>query len=200
MTKYCDVHGAVEASNDQTICGILFGGSAMCGTLLKPTPEDLVKRARPALQGEQSRTADAGEREGRSDKLRHQDAFLLAFRSCASVSDACRTADLGRTQVYEWLKDPAFERDFLEAGKLAAQHIVDEGLRRAMAGSDRLMVKMLESISDDRVPLGWKFNRPQKHEHGTQPGHPMELNVSASEQLHSRIASLVAGSTEAKTS
>lgn len=203
MTKYCDVHGAVEASNDQTICGILFGGNAMCRTFLKPTPEELVKRAMATPQVGQVQPNSTPNTRDEEGKAMRQGAFLAAYGKTGRLSKAAAIAEVDRTTHYNWLKDPEYSRAFENAKRLAFHTLADEAWRRAMGedcaqASDRLMIKLLESLGPGAGHP--EYGPAVKHEHSTAPGRPMEVNVSASEQLHSRIASLVAGSTEAKTS
>jgi hypothetical protein len=207
MTKYCDVHGAVEVSGltgDQ-VCPMLLDGNTTCGTVLKATPEALARRlgvpgpaadpiAGTTGQGQPKPTPNARDEDG---KRMRQGAFLAAYGKTGRISKAAEIADVDRCTHYDWLKnDPAYSRAFDESKRLAFQHLADEAWRRAMGAdgsqaSDRLMIKLLESLGP--ATGNPEYGPAIKHEHSTAPGRPLEMNVSASELLHSRITSLLTG-------
>jgi hypothetical protein len=133
----------------------------------------------------------------REDGVRmRQFAFLAAYGKSGRISAAAAMAEIDRGTHYDWLKDQAYRDAFMVAGVLAFQNLEDEAIRRAMGAdgaspSDRLMIKLLESLGPT---VGRKEYAPNvKHEHGGAGGGPIDLNVSASEILLSRIAGLVTG-------
>lgn len=191
VTKYCDMHGAVQVGESDQAC-------PECHTKLKATPEELVKRSAVSQQTAQNSTPIAQAREPRSDKLLHQGAFLAAYRRLGVIGKAATEAGVDRRRHYEWLEGPEYERAFKEAHRDCIDDLVDHVVSRARGldgspGSDRLAMKLLESIPADRMPAGWKFNNPTKHEHSGPGGKPIEHNVSPAEQLLSRISSLAPG-------
>jgi hypothetical protein len=226
MTNYCDVHGAVEVPEDVTTCQTWLSlnpaTGGQCGTVLKATPEELARRAgmptafgmapeapappesytgRPAAESQPNSTVHARDEDG---KRMRQGAFLSAYGKTGRISRAAEIAEIDRGSHYEWLKtDPAYSRQFDQAKRLAFQSLADEAWRRAMGedgtqASDRLMIKLLESLGP--ATGNPEYGPAIKHEHSTAPGRPMELNVSATELLHSRVASLVTGAPADKAS
>jgi len=197
VTKYCDAHGAVEVGEGTTVC-------PKCQTILKDTPEELVTAGRVSQQTAQNSTPIAQARE-RSDKVLHQGAFLAAYVQVGDISKAALKAGINRRRHYEWLQDPEYEAEFKAAQRDGIDDLVGHCVIRARGldgspSSDRLTIKLLESIPADRMPVGWKFNNPTKHEHSGPGGKPIEHNVSPAEQLFSRISSLAPGSGETPTS
>jgi hypothetical protein len=64
-----------------------------------------------------------------------QNAVLAAFRTTASVSRACKAAEVSRRQHYTWLEeDPHYAAQFETAKEEAAQQLEDEAVRRAYQG------------------------------------------------------------------
>jgi hypothetical protein len=72
--------------------------------------------------------------------------FLDALRACGSVRQACRQTGVTRSTVYEWRNgDPEFRAQWDEALEQGLDALEDEGMRRAFAGSDRLLMYMLSN-------------------------------------------------------
>lgn len=66
-----------------------------------------------------------------------QRAVLAAFRTTASVTRACKAAEVSRRQHYVWLaEDAEYRQAFEEAKPEAAQMLEDEAVRRAYRGYD----------------------------------------------------------------
>ena len=199
VTKYCDVHGGVIVPVETQAC-------PTCQTMLKGTPEELVGRAvvtQGSTETAQNSTPIAQARE-RADKTLHQGAFLAAYARRGDISKAADEAGVNRRRHYEWLKDPDYEAAFKAAHQDCIDDLVGHVVNRARGldgspASDRLAIKLLESIPSDRMPVGWKFNNPTKHEHSGPGGKPIEHNVSPAEQLLSRISSLTPGAGETPT-
>lgn len=192
MTLYCDAHGAVEVAGPPP--GAKLPACPQCHTILKATPEELVRRGLPATiqLNPTANTREAG-------VLMRQGAFLSAYQKTGRINKAAVMAEVDRTTHYEWLRDPDYSRAFEQAKLLAFQNLADEAWRRAMGEdgatvSDRLMIKLLESLGP--VAGHPEYGIRSTHELTTAPGKPLELNVSPSEQLLSRIAGLVTGSSE----
>lgn len=66
-----------------------------------------------------------------------REAFLAAFSECGNVSVACKASKVGRTTVYQWLKEPAFIESFHEMEGRAVKVLEDEAVRRAVNGVSR---------------------------------------------------------------
>jgi hypothetical protein len=73
--------------------------------------------------------------------------FLNALSEHANVREVCRRLGVTRNALYLWRSDdPAFARDWDAALALGADRLEDEAKRRAMAGSDYLMVFLLRAL------------------------------------------------------
>jgi hypothetical protein len=201
MTKYCDIHGAVDVADDVTTCQAALT-SGPCSTVLKASATDLEGNRRAAAQAAAVPIVRLDSTPNARDEatIMRQGAFLSAFGKTGRISKASLIAEVDRTTHYVWLKhDPEYSRAFDQAKRLAFQNLADEAWRRAMGedgsvGSDRLMIKLLESLGP--ATGNPEYGPAVKHEHSTAPGKPFELNVSATEQLHSRVTSLITGATE----
>lgn len=140
----------------------------------------------------QNVTVHAREAEEHSDKRARQGAFLAAYETLGRVMPSAEAAGVDRRQHYRWLKEPWYAEAFKESDEIATQMLEDEAVRRARGidgaqPSDRLLIKLLESKRPE------VYNHPSKHEHSGTGNRPIEMNVSASELLLSRIAALASG-------
>jgi hypothetical protein len=87
----------------------------------------------------------------RAELNRRQGAFLAAFEKCGRICDAAELAAIERTTHYWWLKnDPSYKAAFEDSKVLVAQNLMDEAAKRAMAGSDRLLERLLEAHYPER--------------------------------------------------
>ena len=111
-------------------------------------------------------------------------AFLAAYIRCASITTAAKRAKCSREAHYAWLReDPAYSKAFKQAIDLAGDSLEDEAARRAFAGSDVLMIFLLKGVKP------WKYR--ERYEFSGPNGKPIEHNISATESLMGRIASIV---------
>jgi hypothetical protein len=79
---------------------------------------------------------------------------LVAIAGGATLSDAADHAGCGRGAVWEWRRDdPVFAKDFEQAYSLGTDVLEKEATRRAMEGSDLLLLFLLKSRNPAR------FNR-----------------------------------------
>jgi hypothetical protein len=73
-------------------------------------------------------------------------AFLTALAAGHSVTTACQLSRLGRTAAYAWRSDdPAFAAEWQDAADAGIDLLEDEARRRAMAGSDLLLIFLLRN-------------------------------------------------------
>jgi hypothetical protein len=80
-----------------------------------------------------------------------RETFLQALGQCGNVTGSCEALSISRTQVYYWRNtDPEFARQWDEAVALGGEALEDECRRRAMAGSDALMVFMLRALKPEK--------------------------------------------------
>lgn len=64
-------------------------------------------------------------------------AFLAAYATVGLIAPACRKAQCGRTQVYQWMKDPEFKSRMDAAREEACDTLEAEAMRRAVNGYDQ---------------------------------------------------------------
>jgi hypothetical protein len=76
--------------------------------------------------------------------------FLELLGECGNVSAACFTIGVGRASMYEWkAQDPEFSDAWDEALVLGVAGMEDRAIEQAMAGSDRLMMFLLQARKPD---------------------------------------------------
>jgi hypothetical protein len=72
---------------------------------------------------------------------------LDAYRKLGTVVAACQAAGVGRRTWYWWRsEDPAFLEAVHEAEDAVADSLEQEAIRRAIDGSDLLLIFMLKSL------------------------------------------------------
>lgn len=113
--------------------------------------------------------------DGRSVKRRlererwdKREAFLAAFARTASITQAAKASHTDRISHYDWLKkSPEYAEKFRKLVDIAADALEDEAVRRAMDGSDALLLNLLRA---------WK---PDKYRHKTEISGPNGLPIPA---------------------
>jgi hypothetical protein len=77
-------------------------------------------------------------------------AFLTALAAGHSVATACQLSRIGRTAAYAWRDvDPTFAAEWHDAAEAGIDLLEDEARRRAMAGSDLLLIFLLRNRRPD---------------------------------------------------
>jgi hypothetical protein len=77
--------------------------------------------------------------------------FLELLGESGNVAATCAALGLHRPVIYAWRHaDPAFARDWDNALQLGSEAIEDEARRRAMAGSDYLLVFLLKGLKPEK--------------------------------------------------
>jgi len=77
-------------------------------------------------------------------------SFLTALAAGHSGTAACHLSRLGRTAAYAWRNDdPVFAAEWLDAAEAGIDLLEDEARRRAMAGSDLLLIFLLRNRRPD---------------------------------------------------
>jgi transposase len=120
----------------------------------------------------------------RTDRARA--VFIETLRETCNVSEAARTAGVGRRTVYDWKDaDAEFSAAWEEAEAEAVDNLEGVVYRRAMAGeSDRLAEILL------------KAHRPEKYveryraELTGKDGGPVEYRNLSEEEINARLAAL----------
>lgn len=117
-------------------------------------------------------------------------AFLAAYEECGTISRACKSAQVSRTNVYNWLADDAEFAEAFEHAKLCfAETLEDEAKRRAVDGieiplcnkngevvgykhvySDTLLIFLLNGALPDKYA---QRNKNENHNSGA-----VNVNVS----------------------
>ena len=102
-----------------------------------------------------------------------QDQFLELIRDHATT-DAAAAAAVGssRFTVCRWKRDdPAFKARYDEARKIGLEHLVREAERRALNGSDKLMMFLLEHYDRER------FGKREEINLGNAGGKPLRITA-----------------------
>lgn len=77
--------------------------------------------------------------------------FLGALEMGVSVAAACDVAKISSQSAYKWRdEDPVFARHWDESIENGTDRLEDEAVRRAMAGSDTLLIFMLKGRRGDK--------------------------------------------------
>lgn len=67
-------------------------------------------------------------------------AFLAAYALTGNISRAAQSAQIDRTNHYDWLGDPAYAQRFEEAKREAAELLEAEARRRAVEGIEEPVI------------------------------------------------------------
>ena len=75
-----------------------------------------------------------------------QTTVLKAFVQCLKVGEACKSADVPRANWYNWMRsDPGFRATVQQILEASTDELEMEGMRRAMEGSDQLLMFFLKT-------------------------------------------------------
>jgi hypothetical protein len=74
----------------------------------------------------------------------NQRRFLTAYSQCASITTAAETAGVVRQNHYVWLRLAEYAAAFASAKEAAVERLEGECYRRAMRGSDNLLMFALK--------------------------------------------------------
>lgn len=86
----------------------------------------------------------------RALRLKKQ-AFITAYQQCATITGAAAAVGVHRSQHYSWLdKDPWYVDQFEHAEQSVVDMLESEAVRRAIAGSDTLLIFLLKGLRPDR--------------------------------------------------
>lgn len=78
--------------------------------------------------------------------LQRQKRYLAAYAECGSLKEAAQITGIGKSAHYEWLaKYPEYRVAYETATQRAIDSLEEEAKRRAMVGSDNLMMFMLKA-------------------------------------------------------
>lgn len=113
-------------------------------------------------------------------------AFLDAFAQSGMVSEACRSVGIDRSTAYKTRqRDEAFALAWADVEERSTEELEREAKRRAVDGSDTLMIFLL------------KARRPEKYRENVKIEHAgsikQDLSSVDSEQLRERARALIDG-------
>jgi hypothetical protein len=109
-----------------------------------------------------------------------RDTFLRVLAECGHVSASAEAAGIGRAALYKWRQDdPNFAAAWEEALVVGADALEDEAKRRAMDGSDALLIFLLKGLKADRFG--------QKSQIDITNNLQMDLRKMPIEELYKRL-------------
>ena len=77
--------------------------------------------------------------------------FLDIYPEAFTITEACKKSGINRTTFYYWLDhDPQFVQDMEVAKKSAVDLLEAEARRRAVKGSDTLLIFLLKGAAPDK--------------------------------------------------
>lgn len=90
--------------------------------------------------------------------------FLANLMAGDSITQAAGAAGVAYSTACKWMRDPAFAAEVVEHRKVTQEKLVKEAERRAIRGSDRLLMFLLQA-NDPK-----KYNPATKLEHSGSIG------------------------------
>jgi hypothetical protein len=88
-------------------------------------------------------------RSNRTEAIRAR--FLQTLGETGNITETCRALELHRPSMYEWrAADRSFAAAWDAALELGADSLEDEARRRALAGSDPLIIFMLRALKPEK--------------------------------------------------
>lgn len=88
--------------------------------------------------------------EGMTREERVEEFLRLLAMGCR-VRDAAASVAIHYSTLYRWRDtDPAFAKRWEDATRIKVDHLIKEAERRAMSGSDRLLMFMLQAYEPDK--------------------------------------------------
>lgn len=139
----------------------------------KPAAKAAKKAAKPAGNGQGS-----GQLKGA--------AFLAALADTGIICRACEVSGVGRSTVYEWREDPAFEARFRLAVDEATERLELEARRRALEGTDKpvyqggQLVGYIREYSDTLLIFTLKALKPDKYRDNAKVEHSGGIDLQVS--------------------
>jgi len=132
----------------------------------------------------------------------NQGAFLAAFMRIPSVTRASIAAGIGRRTHYDWLEtDPEYRKMFEEAKPIAYDALEDLAVEAAVEGLEEttiengIVTKVVKKRSERLLELLLRAKKPKEYKNtiahtGADGESPVEIELSARDELLSRIAGL----------
>jgi hypothetical protein len=90
---------------------------------------------------------------------RHKKVFLEHFRNCGNITAAAQATGCVRRAIYRWQEDDdAFVAEFRDAELQATDGLEAEAWRRAMGGSDLLLIFLLKARAPEKYRERYDVN------------------------------------------
>ena len=107
----------------------------------------------------------------------HQKSFLVAYSELGNLTAAAETAGLVRQNHYRWLGEAPYAAAFKIVEEVAVERLEAEARRRAMEGSDVLLIFLLKGARPERYRDNHRIDlqgqlahqAEVKHEHHLAP-------------------------------
>jgi hypothetical protein len=121
-----------------------------------------------------------------------QQRFLTAYTQLGNITAASEAAGISRQNHYDWMAEvPGYPAAFRQAGEAAVDRLVEEARRRAMLGSDVLLIFLLKGLRPEVFRDNHHLTVRSKVDHGGTIVHQVEEAMS-DEQRIQRITELLA--------
>jgi transposase-like protein len=82
-----------------------------------------------------------------------QEEAIVALLTQRNVEEAARAIDVGASTLFRWLKDPAFDRAYREARRLAFR----QSIGRLQQGATAAATTLLKMMVDPNVPASCRI-------------------------------------------
>jgi hypothetical protein len=79
-----------------------------------------------------------------------QQLYIVAYATKGTKKGACELAEVSYSTVKKWLKNEAFAEALENAVDIARDSLEEELFRRAMNGSDKLLLEALKALKPDK--------------------------------------------------
>jgi hypothetical protein len=121
-----------------------------------------------------------------------QRRFLTAYTLLGNITAASEAAGITRQNHYDWMAEvPGYPAAFRQAGEDAVDRLVEEARRRAMLGSDVLLIFLLKGLRPEVFRDNHHLTVKSRVDHGGTIVHQVEEAMS-DEQRIERINELLA--------
>ena len=130
---------------------------------------------------------------GRGLSERQRLKFLKALRETGIVTDAAKILGVDRTTVYrERDRNPQFKADWEQVNEWVTEELEQEARRRAMKGSDTLLMFMLRAKRPSVYRESVNVNHGGKVTHEVEEGVDEAINalLAENDRLTARLAEL----------
>jgi len=79
-----------------------------------------------------------------------QQVYIISYATRGTKTGACQLAGIGYSVVEKWLKDETFAEALQNAVEIVQDSLEEELIRRAMNGSDQLLLAALKAAKPDK--------------------------------------------------